>query len=170
MEKETVKLLKPVRRKGKYGFADETGTLVIPCQYRKVLDFKNGVAMVSDDSGRWGAINAQNEIEEPIIYSRRELYQKLYVTIHLLKILPEYYQAILKGEKRFEVRFNDRNYKKGDFLYLCEHDGKDYTGHAISVEVTYLLDNPDYCKEGFVIMSIRRRELVSPIDRKDIKF
>ena len=28
-------------------------------------------------------------------------------------------QAILKGEKRFEVRFNDRNYKKGDFLYLC---------------------------------------------------
>lgn len=93
MEKETVKLLKPVRRKGWYGFVDETGALVIPCQYGKALDFKNGVAMVSDDPGSWGAINAQNEIVEPIIYDRKELYQKLYVTIHMLKILPEYYHA-----------------------------------------------------------------------------
>ena len=170
MENETVKSLKLIRRKGRYGFVDETGALVIHCQYRKALGFKNGVAMVSDESGSWGAINGQNEIVEPIIYGRKELYQKLYVTIHLLKILPEYYQAILKGEKRFEVRFNDRNYKKGDFLYLREHDGKDYTGHAISVEVTYLLDNPDYCKENFVIMSIRRRKFVSPIDREPIRF
>ena len=96
MEKETVKSLKPVKRKGRYGYVDKTGAVVIPCQYRKALDFKNGVAMVSDDSGSRGAIIAQNEVVEPIIYDRKELLQKLYVTIHMLKILPEYYQAVLE--------------------------------------------------------------------------
>lgn len=28
---------------------------------------------------------------------------------HELKIIPEYFEAIVKGEKNFEVRLNDRN-------------------------------------------------------------
>ena len=76
---------------------------------------------------------------------------------HELKILPEYFEAIVKGEKNFEVRFNDRNFAKGDILLLREHDGKCYTGRQITTEVTYLLDNPAYCKEGYVIMAIKKR-------------
>ena len=73
---------------------------------------------------------------------------------HYIKILPEYYDAIDSGKKTFEVRFNDRNYQIHDILHLQEWiDGK-YTGREMAVEVTYLLDNPNYCKEGYVIMAI----------------
>ena len=75
---------------------------------------------------------------------------------HELKILPEYFEAIKKDEKNFEVRFNDRNYSKGDVLILREHDANGYTGRTITAEVTYLLDNPAYCKEGYVIMAIKK--------------
>ena len=74
---------------------------------------------------------------------------------HDLKIRPEYFEAIVRGDKTFEVRFNDRNYQEHDILHLREHDGENYTGRELSAEVTYLLDNPGYCKEGFVIMSIK---------------
>lgn len=78
---------------------------------------------------------------------------------HELKIMPEYFEAIERGEKNFEVRFNDRNFAKGDILLLREHDGNCYTGRHIITEVTYLLDNPTYCKEGYVIMAIKKLEI-----------
>ena len=42
---------------------------------------------------------------------------------HELKIKPEYYRAVEKGDKTFEVRFNDRNYHKYDILHLREWFG-----------------------------------------------
>ena len=74
---------------------------------------------------------------------------------HYIKIAPEYYRAIEKGEKTFEVRFNDRNYQVYDILHLQEWLNGDYTKREIQAEITYLLDSPDYCKDGFVIMSIK---------------
>lgn len=72
---------------------------------------------------------------------------------HYLKILPEYYRAIERREKTFEVRFNDRNYQKYDILHLKEWSGE-YTGREITAEVTYILDDTLYCKDGYVVMSI----------------
>lgn len=75
---------------------------------------------------------------------------------HKIKILPEYYIAIASGRKTFEVRFNDRDYQVDDVLHLQEWvDGK-YTGREMPVQVSYLLDDPCYCKEGYVIMAIKR--------------
>ena len=74
---------------------------------------------------------------------------------HYLKILPEYYRAIENGDKTFEVRYNDRNYQQYDILHLQEWVNGVYTKREIDAEVVYLLDNPDYCKEGFVIMGIK---------------
>lgn len=37
---------------------------------------------------------------------------------HYLKIKPEYFRAIQKGEKTFEVRFNDRNFQSTMFFTL----------------------------------------------------
>lgn len=74
---------------------------------------------------------------------------------HYLKILPEYYRAIENGDKTFEVRYNDRNYQKYDILHLQEWVNGVYTKREIDAEVIYLLDNPNYCKEGFVIMDIK---------------
>lgn len=72
---------------------------------------------------------------------------------HYLKIVPEYYRAIERGEKTFEVRFNDRNYQKYDILHLKEWSGE-YTGREITAAVTYILEDTRYCKDGYVVMSI----------------
>lgn len=75
---------------------------------------------------------------------------------HSLKILPEYFDAIVSGKKTFEVRFNDRDYQVDDILLLQEWVDGQYTGRSQETKVTYLLDNPHYCKEGYVIMAINR--------------
>lgn len=74
---------------------------------------------------------------------------------HYLKILPEYYRAIEKGEKTFEVRYNDRDFKLYDVLHLQEWLNGGYTGREITATVTYLLDDNNFCKEGYVIMAIK---------------
>lgn len=74
---------------------------------------------------------------------------------HYIKIKPEYYRAIERGDKTFEVRFNDRNYQKYDILHLREWNGGEYTRRYIDAEVTYILDDPKFCKEGYVVMAIK---------------
>lgn len=74
---------------------------------------------------------------------------------HELKTAPQYFREIANGNKPFEVRRNDRDYHVGDILKLREYGGSDYSGQEISVEVTYILDNPEYCKDGYVIMGIK---------------
>jgi ASC-1-like (ASCH) protein len=74
-----------------------------------------------------------------------------------LKILPEYYEAVKCGDKTFEVRLNDRDYQVNDVLHLQEFNNGRYTGRELVVAVTYILDNPTYCKKGYVIMSLNNR-------------
>lgn len=77
------------------------------------------------------------------------------MTIHELKILPEYFDAVRCGDKRFEIRKNDRNFLRGDILRLNEWDGEKYTGESIDVLVRYVLyDFRDGLKDDFCIMSI----------------
>ncbi|TWG61480.1 uncharacterized protein DUF3850 [Bacillus subtilis J26] len=42
------------------------------------------------------------------------------MVVHHLKIYPEYYDAVLKDVKKFEIRKNDRFYMVGDTLVLHE--------------------------------------------------
>lgn len=72
--------------------------------------------------------------------------------IHELKILPEYFDLVRMDIKNFEVRKNDRDFKIGDTLELREWNGTEYTGRNQRREIGYILDNPDYCKEGYVII------------------
>jgi ASC-1-like (ASCH) protein len=56
------------------------------------------------------------------------------------KIWPEYYEAVLSGKKKFELRLNDFDVKEGDTLALEEWDPvkKEYTGRKIEKEVSYV--------------------------------
>jgi len=75
---------------------------------------------------------------------------------HYLKTLTEYFDAVESGTKTFEVRYNDKNYKVGDYLILQDWNGWERTGREIKVEVTYVLDNTDYCKDRYVILGFKR--------------
>jgi len=56
------------------------------------------------------------------------------------KVLPEYFQEIVDGNKTFELRLNDFEINKGDTLFLKEWDPetKDYTGRELEKEVGYV--------------------------------
>jgi len=77
---------------------------------------------------------------------------------HELKILPQYFQAVWDGNKNFELRKNDRDYKVGDYLVLREYSGAGYTGSFLKVVITYILkDCPEYgLNKDYCILGIRR--------------
>lgn len=76
--------------------------------------------------------------------------------IHELKTLTGYFLALIGDRKTFEVRKKDRDYKVGDVLILKEwSQDKGYTGYEARRKISYILDNTDYCKEGFVILGIK---------------
>lgn len=76
---------------------------------------------------------------------------------HDLKTLPEFFDPLLKGEKRFELRKeDDRVFHAGDTLRLREWvRATGYTGRVLSMDVTYLLSGPMFGLErGHVCMSL----------------
>lgn len=56
------------------------------------------------------------------------------------KIWPKYFEAILSGKKKYELRLNDFEIAEGDILLLKEWDPetKKYTGREIQKRVTYV--------------------------------
>ena len=78
--------------------------------------------------------------------------------IHDLKCLPKYFVPTMLGRKKFEYRYNDRNFQIGDLLILREWENGCYTGREIYARVIYLLkkgmlSNIDIA-DGYCIMSI----------------
>jgi len=74
---------------------------------------------------------------------------------HDLKTQPEFFKRLWSGEKTFEIRKNDRNYRMGDTLLLREWTQREgYTEREITATVTYLLGGLGL-KDGWVVMSIK---------------
>lgn len=73
------------------------------------------------------------------------------------KILPEYYTAVKRRTKTFELRQDEDDIQPGDFLVLREWDGEKYTGRQITRAVTYVLrDCPEFgLIEGHCVIGIR---------------
>ncbi|MEO0859200.1 MAG: DUF3850 domain-containing protein [Pseudomonadota bacterium] len=83
---------------------------------------------------------------------------------HILKTWPEYWDAVQRGDKTFEVRKDDRGYAVGDVLILqrwCPTDG--YTmpaGARVEARrvVTSILRGGRFGVEpGHVVMSIKEK-------------
>jgi ASC-1-like (ASCH) protein len=61
--------------------------------------------------------------------------------IHEIKILKNYADRILSGEKDFEVRLNDRDYQKGDilkFTVLTQKDGLVIADYDLKRRIKYI--------------------------------
>lgn len=55
------------------------------------------------------------------------------------KILPGYYEDLLSGKKKFELRLNDFEIEEGDILELVEIDeNRKLTGRKLQKKVTYV--------------------------------
>ena len=74
--------------------------------------------------------------------------------VHAVKIDPIYFKASAAGIKTFEVRKKDRPYIAGDYIALNEWDGEKYTGKCTLHKITYILADPEYCKDGYIILGL----------------
>jgi len=56
------------------------------------------------------------------------------------KIWPEYFNLIVEGRKKYEIRLNDFETNVGDIIILHEWDPetKNYTGRRLEKEVTFV--------------------------------
>jgi ASC-1-like (ASCH) protein len=76
------------------------------------------------------------------------------MTVHRLKIAPEYFEADESGAKTFEIRFNDRDFKSGDTVVLCEYiaDLGVFTERTLTRTIGYVTD---YAQQpGYVVFSL----------------
>lgn len=96
-----------VDKKGKVGYADQSGNVVIKCQYESAQPFKNGVAIVTK-SGKSGIIDTRGTILLPLKYTQistwnKDLYlvkngKKVGLVNHSGKIvLPVIYSHVFKS-------------------------------------------------------------------------
>lgn len=89
--------------------------------------------------------------------------------IHELNINNDFFSKVVSLDKKFEVIKNDRNFQVGDLLAMNEVDENGvYTGNSAIARVTYVLNDPNYCKNGTVIISISPCELRDAGDRNEL--
>jgi hypothetical protein len=78
---------------------------------------------------------------------------------HYLKCETEYYQAVERGDKNFELRKNDRDYNQWDRIVLKEVVNGVETGKEMGpFEIDYILHGGRYgLQSGYCIFNIRRQ-------------
>ena len=93
--------------------------------------------------------------------------------VHAVKTFPDHFSVLASGEKPFVGHKKDRLYVVGDYLTVNEFvpdeevdiysilpkevrrtSGGYYTGNCLIFQITYILDNPEYCAENMVILGV----------------
>jgi len=84
---------------------------------------------------------------------------------HILKIALCYYEQVKSGDKTSELRYNDRDFQKGDTIqfkyYANEYDEKRDGWEEMQVSkesylITHVLTYPHGLNEDYVVLSIKR--------------
>lgn len=78
---------------------------------------------------------------------------------HTIKLREDYIEAVISGDKNFEVRENDRGYQKGDFIKFTpiSRRGVEYVDYDLkkkTFEITYVHSGLGL-KENYVVFGIR---------------
>lgn len=78
---------------------------------------------------------------------------------HEIKLSRAFQDAVLSGEKSFEVRYNDRGYQKGDFVKFHVTDRRFVVEplDGVLFEITYVLSGW-HIEQDYVVFGIRRAE------------
>ena len=81
-------------------------------------------------------------------------------TEHVLKTLPEYWDAVERGEKTFEVRRDDRGFQRGDTVVLVRLDrfsnGAVFESHRrLRFTIGWILTGGQFGVEpGYVVLAL----------------
>ena len=111
-----------VSRNGKFGFLDEKGNEIIPCQYDQAGLFKEGRTYVSINN-KWGIIDRQGRTILPIEYDNSGFRSQLYI----------YHEGLALIEKLGQYGFVDL---EGHFLiYPCFDDAYHFADGLAPVHV-----------------------------------
>jgi ParB family chromosome partitioning protein len=84
---------------------------------------------------------------------------------HKIKLSKYYADAVLSGQKNFEIRYNDRGYQRGDKVQFTVMDGMFHEFHPLENEtylITYLVHGygleKDWCVFGIKPLKDREGE------------
>ena len=87
--------------------------------------------------------------------------------VHDIKIEHKHFNDILNLRKRFEIRYNDRDFQVGDTLRLNQltptqnkREKATYTGNILTVKVNYILKDFIGLTQGYVAMKIVRLQFI----------
>jgi len=96
------------------------------------------------------------------------MYQSL-ISTHLIKCINPYFEELIY-EKDFELRKDDREYKKNDRLIIMEWEDGQYTNREIRTNIKYILRNcPQYgLQEGYCILGLSDKVLVFKKVEEDV--
>jgi len=111
------------------------------------------MAMVDEVSDR-ARFNEARELAKKLLREETSMRRD----IILLKCWPVYFDAILRGDKNFDVRVgNDREYRVGDELRLQEWDleTKQYTGRNITRYVLYVMHGKPLLPDDVWVLALR---------------
>ena len=78
---------------------------------------------------------------------------------HNLKLKTEYVTEVMYGEKTFELRKNDRDFKVGDLIHFTDTEGKELICNEDNIfKITYILkDVPEYgLDKDYCIFGIKK--------------
>ena len=81
--------------------------------------------------------------------------------VHNLKILNDFAEAVLMGDKTFEIRENDRGYQKGDYIKFQAIDENGTPNRHFINDKLYLITfvmNGWGIKNGSVVLGTKERE------------
>ena len=80
--------------------------------------------------------------------------------LHSKKIKTKYFKEIINGTKTFEIRLNDCNYLKGDYIALNEiDDNGEYTGIFTVAKIVNVTSFPDGLKDNFVVLGLEPKNV-----------
>lgn len=137
--------------------------------YTEIKDMKSPQKQEQDAIDRETKKKLREQAEEEKMNNLPSDTQENGQKVHHIKLGATFFEEVASGEKTFELRKNDRDYKKGDILEMMEFkDGKN-TGRTVRVLVTYILEEFAGLEDGYCIMATSlMNENGEPFDRADL--
>lgn len=74
--------------------------------------------------------------------------------IHNMKSWPRFFEAIVNGEKKHDIRSKDRDFKIGDTVVLHEFDPftGQFSGRKVECRISYITSNDTPCALSSVVL------------------